>query len=64
MHVNHLPITSLAAHNGSYHYELVLSNEIADTSLVVASGGVNVKFQSGRKMNEKKKEAYKRPHIE
>ena len=58
MHVNHLSIASLAAHNGSYHYELVLSDEIADASLVVATSGVNVEFQSRRNVNEEKQEAY------
>lgn len=46
MHVDPLPIASLSAHNGSYHDELVLADEIADTSLIVAGCGEKVEFQS------------------
>lgn len=62
MHVNLLPIAPLAAHNGRYHDELVLADEVADTSLVLA--GEQVEFQGRGKLKEEEEEAEERPHGE
>lgn len=55
VHVELLPIASLAAHNGRHHDELVVADEVAYTSLVLAVGGGYVEFQGSRENHEQKK---------
>lgn len=64
MHVDLLPVALLAAHYGRHHHELVLADEVAYTSLVLAVGGEHVEFQGRRESHEEKHEAQKRPHAE
>lgn len=55
VHVEPLPVASLATHNGRHHDELVLADEISYTSLVLAVGGGYVEFQGRRERHEQKK---------
>lgn len=56
MHVYHLAITSLATHNGRNHDELVLEDEVAYTSLVLAANRGQVELQGGGELDKAQEE--------
>jgi hypothetical protein len=56
MHVHHLSITPLTAHNSRDHDELVLVDEIAYTSLILPADSGEVESQGGGDLNQAQQE--------
>lgn len=56
MHVDLLAIALLAAHDSSYHDQLVLGHEVTDASLVLAVAGGQVEFEGGGQLDHKEEE--------
>lgn len=66
VHVDDLAITLVAAHDSSHDDQLVLGDEVADASLVLAVAGLSgqVEFQSGGDLHHKKEKCEDGPHSE
>ena len=64
VHVNLLAIALLAAHNGSNDDQLILRDEVADASLVLAVAGGEVEFQGCGELGHEEEEGEDGPHGE